>query len=187
MVSDRNQTIKIENDQEWDNISSKLVTPLLRNYASSLEDSPDLMADGVQRYQELISQIIWAVEIRCIYILLETSLLLSYILMPQVGHLEQALHIFGYLKANPKSKLGFNPAHPTINENRFQQCDWNEFYRNSEETSPGNIPVLRDKFMLTHFFVDANYAGDTETRQSHTGILFFCNRAPIIWFSNRQT
>ena len=37
--------------------------------------------------------------------------------------------------------------------------------------------------MLTHCFVDVNHAGDTETRQSHTGILFFCNSAPVIWFS----
>jgi hypothetical protein len=40
--------------------------------------------------------------------------------------------------------------------------------------------------MMTHCFVDANHAGDTETRQSQTGILLFCNKAPIIWFSKRQ-
>ena len=40
--------------------------------------------------------------------------------------------------------------------------------------------------MLTHCFVGANHAGDTETRKSHNGILFFCSSAPIIWFSKRQ-
>jgi hypothetical protein len=39
---------------------------------------------------------------------------------------------------------------------------------------------------LPHCFVDANHAGDTETRRSQTGILLFCNKAPIIWFSKRQ-
>ena len=34
--------------------------------------------------------------------------------------------------------------------------------------------------MSTHCFVDANHAGDKTTRRSMTGILIFCNRAPII-------
>ena len=40
--------------------------------------------------------------------------------------------------------------------------------------------------MSTHCFVDANHAGDKTTRRSMTGILIFCNRAPIIWHSKRQ-
>ncbi len=35
-------------------------------------------------------------------------------------------------------------------------------------------------------FVDADHAGNQVTRHSHTGIIIFCNRAPIIWFSKRQ-
>jgi hypothetical protein len=44
--------------------------------------------------------------------------------MPRVGHLEQALHMFGYLKSHQKRKLAFDPAHPATDENRFQKCDW---------------------------------------------------------------
>ena len=40
--------------------------------------------------------------------------------------------------------------------------------------------------MSTHFFVDANHAGNTVTRLSQTGIFLFCNRSPIIWNSKRQ-
>ena len=40
--------------------------------------------------------------------------------------------------------------------------------------------------MTTHCFVDANHAVDNVTRRSQTGILIFCNQAPIIWFSKRQ-
>jgi hypothetical protein len=35
-------------------------------------------------------------------------------------------------------------------------------------------------------FVDANHAGDRITRRSHTGIIIFINRAPIIWYSKQQ-
>ena len=41
----------------------KCVTPLSSNYAPWLDYSPELMADGVQQYQELIVQIRWYVEI----------------------------------------------------------------------------------------------------------------------------
>jgi hypothetical protein len=35
------------------------------------------------------------------------SLLSSYLAMPRAGHLEQAIHVFGYLKTHPKTKLAF--------------------------------------------------------------------------------
>ena len=60
----------------------KFVTPLLRNYAPWMEDSTELMADSMQRYQELIVKLIWAVGIGSLDILWETSLLLIY---PELG------------------------------------------------------------------------------------------------------
>jgi hypothetical protein len=32
--------------------------------------------------------------------------------MPMIGHLEELLHIFGYIKQRPKHKLAFDPDHP---------------------------------------------------------------------------
>jgi hypothetical protein len=106
--------------------------------------------------------------------------------MPRAGHLEQAFHIFGYLKTHPKRKIGLDPSHPEINENRFQKCDWEEFYSDAEEAIPENKPEPQGKSMPTHCFVDANHAGDTETKRSQTGILLFCNKAPNMRFSKRQ-
>jgi hypothetical protein len=114
------------------------------------------------------------------------SLLSSYLTMPRVGHLEQALHIFGYLKTHPKRKIGFDPLHPKIIKNRFKKCDQSEFYRDAEEAIPRNRPKPRGKGMSTHCFVDAKHAGDTETRRSQTSVLLFCNRAPVIWHSKLQ-
>ena len=105
--------------------------------------------------------------------MLQALLLSSYLTIPQDGQLKKAFNIIGYLKANPKSKLGFKPAHPDTNKNRFHQNDWAEFYRDAEEEIPVNMPVAGGNFMSTHFFVDASHAGDTETRWSQTGILFF--------------
>ena len=60
------------------------------------------MADSVQQYHEIIGQLRWAVDTVLLDIVLETLLLLSYLAIPRVGHLDQAFHIFGYLKVNPK-------------------------------------------------------------------------------------
>ena len=77
------------------------------------------------------------------------------------------------MKAHPKRKLVFDPAHPAINKNRFQKFDWTEFYRDAEEAIIGNMPVARGNFMSTYFFVDTKHYGVTETRRSETGILLF--------------
>lgn len=40
--------------------------------------------------------------------------------------------------------------------------------------------------MSTTCFVDADHAGCRLTRRSHSGILIFVNRAPILWYSKPQ-
>ena len=72
-----------------------------------------------------------------------------------------------------KRKLVFDPDHLAINENRLHQCDWEEFYSDTDESIPGNIPVARGNFISTHCFIDSNHAGETKTRKSQTGILLF--------------
>ena len=83
-------------------------------------------------------------------------------------------------------KLDFDPAHPQISENMFQEYDWKYFYRDDKEAIPDNMPAPRGNSMSMHCFLDADMDGNTVTRQSQTEILIFCNRAPIIWHSKRQ-
>ena len=106
--------------------------------------------EGVQFYQELIGILRWAVEIGRVNILLEVSLLSSHLALPRIGHLQAVYHIFGYLKQVPKRKLYFDPVLPLINEDRFHKFDWEEFYRNSKEAIPDDMPKPRGKIMTTH-------------------------------------
>ena len=48
------------------------------------------------------------------------------------------------------------------------------------------MPEPRGLPVSVNCFVDANHAGDSNTRRSHTGILIFINKAPIHWFSKQQ-
>jgi hypothetical protein len=119
-------------------------------------------------------------------ILLEVSLMSTYLAAPREGHLEQVFHIFGYLKKVPKKRIAFDPNYPEINESRFKVYDWNDVYRDAEEAIPPNAPDPLGKPVSIHCFVDANLAGNVVTRRSQTGILIFINRAPVVGYSKKQ-
>jgi len=44
-----------------------------------------------------------------------------------------------------------------------------------------------ESLWLSHVLMDANHAGDRVTHRSHTGVILFCYRAPILWYSKQQT
>jgi hypothetical protein len=48
------------------------------------------------------------------------------------------------------------------------------------------MPEPRGKEVDISCFVDADHAGNRVTRRSHTGIIIFCNLAPVVWYSKRQ-
>ena len=97
------------------------------------------------------------------------------------------LHIVGYLKQHPKRKIAFDPDDPAVSEGRFKKYDWHDFYRGAKEAIPPNAPKSRGREVSTHCFVDASLAGDLSNRRSQTGVLIFVNRAPILWYSKRQS
>ena len=128
----------------------------------------------------------WAIEVGRVDILLEVSLLSSYLALPRIGHLQQVYHIFGYLKLSPRRRLYFNPDYLKISESRFHLFEWEGFYQDSEEPVPYDMPTLLGRSIEIHVFIDASHASDKTTRRSQIGILIFINRAPIIFYSKRQ-
>ena len=64
--------------------------------------------------------------------------------------------------------------------------DWSDFYPDAKEEIPPNMPEPRGHSVQINCFVDADHAGDVVSRRSHTGIIIFVNRAPIIWYSKQQ-
>ena len=167
-------------------LPSKCLTPFTSNYHPAEDTTSELDAEGTKYYQELIGVLRWAVELGRVDILLEISLLSSHLALPRVGHLQQVYHIFGYLDKAPRRRLFFDPVSPAISEQRFQQFDWVDFYRDAEEDIPLNMPEPRGREVGIHCFLDASHAADKATRRSQSGILIFINRAPITFFSKKQ-
>ena len=161
-------------------------TPLASGYRPELDLSPELGSKQLNYYQGLIGILRWICELGRIDILMPVSMMSRYLVSARQGHLEQVFHIFAYLKHHPRSTMVFDDTIPTFRSERFVKCDWSEFYPDASEAIPSNMPESRGKEVVMTCFVDADHAGCRETRRSHSGIIIFVNRAPILWFSKRQ-
>ena len=80
------------------------------------------------------------VELGRIDIHLKVSAMSSYLANPRVRHLEQVLHIFGYLKKNPKRSIAMDPREPAINQDRFIEHDRYDFYKGTTEPILDDLP-----------------------------------------------
>jgi hypothetical protein len=167
-------------------LPTKASTPLSAGYRPELDQSNELDPRRASYFQGVIGVLRWACELGRIDILVSVSMLSRYLAAPREGHLQQVFHIFGYLKSHDKSTLVFDDTEPDFASSHFKKCDWGEFYPNAQEAIPLNAPEPRGKEVTTSCFVDADHAGCRVTRRSHTGIIIFVNRAPIIWYSKRQ-
>jgi hypothetical protein len=168
------------------------LTPLKSGYRPELDFSPVLNDTDANYFQNLIGVLRWAVELGRLDIYLEVALLSAYNAQPREGHLEAVFHMFAYLKKHPRSQIVFDDTYPDFGEKRkdienADDLDWTPFYGDVKEQLPPNAPAARGRELTMTCYVDADHAGNTVTRRSHTGVLIFLNRAPITWYSKRQT
>jgi len=125
--------------------------------------------------------------------LFEVACMSRFTSNPRAEHMQQVLNIFNYLKIHATSWIHFD--HNKINIQWDNSLGMNpikraeilkEQYPDAEESIPTNAPIPRGKSVQINCFVDADHAGDKITRRSQTGILIFCNMAPIVWYSKKQ-
>jgi hypothetical protein len=116
-------------------------------------------------------------------ILMPISLMSCYLASAREGHLDQLFHVFTYLKNHDRSTMVFDDLYPTFGDAKFSECNWTELYPDVCEPMLENMPVPRGKHAVMSCFVNADHAGCKEMRRSHSGIIIYVNRAPILWFS----
>ena len=163
------------------------------SYRPELDLSPFCNEAQTQLYQNFIGMLRWAVELGRIDILLETAQMSCYMANPRIGQLHQLFHIFHYLKHHISSWIPMDPEKLDINwsgeDNESPQERrkiMKTLYRDAKEEIPMNAPTPRGRSVQTNAHIDADHAGNKVTRKSQTGILIFCNMAPVIWYSKRQ-
>ena len=164
---------------------------------SSLSYRPELDSSALcddqqaQYFQNLIGVLRWIIELGRIDIAFEVSILSRYLANPLTGHLQQAIHIFKYLDIHRDNVIALDPAYlesPNPNEYNIEQRleDMKALYSDADEPLPSNAPEPRGKPVQINCFVDADHAGDLKTRRSQTGIIIYCNLAPIGTQNARQ-
>ena len=92
-----------EDDRELKSGKCRHKGPLPHGYKPELDVTKELDADKVQRFQELIGILRWAIELGRVDILTEVALLSQYQANPQEGH-----------------RSVFDPNVPECNEDAFQ-------------------------------------------------------------------
>ena len=169
-------------------LPTKAITPMSAGYKPELDVTEELDANETQYFQELIGILRWAIELGRVDILTEVSMLSSHQACPRVGHMEQLLHIFAFIKRKPKLSLYFDHAYPKIDESSFNHNiePFKEHYRDAEDEEPFNQPQPRGRSVIMTAYVDASHAASKVTRRSHSGFVIFLNKAPISWYSKRQ-
>jgi hypothetical protein len=160
-------------------LPTKCYTPLHEGYCPEDDVSPVLNQDDTTYYQELVGVLRWAIELGRIDILCKVSMLSSHLALPREGHLQQAFHIFGYLKQYPKKSIYFNPGCILVSPERFQKFDSAPFYCDAHKELPPDAPDPRGHAVQISCFVDADHAANRQTSKSQTGNLCFLNKAPI--------
>jgi len=178
--------VEAELEKHGRRLCGRFSTPMTANYRPELDYSAHLTDGGINYYMELIGILRWIVELGRLDIMIDVSLLSSYSMQPRQGHLDQLFHIFGYLKRNKRATIVFDESYVEWDEGSFEEHDWTDFYKGVQEKVPPNAPSPRGLPVQINCFVDADHAGNRVTRRSHTGILIFLNRAPIIWYSKAQ-
>ena len=165
----------------------KIETPISAGYKPELDSTGELDPVRLNYFQGLIGVLRWICELGRLDIVLPVALLSRYLASPRWGHLEQALHIFAYLKKYNRSKMVFDETMPDFEDtSNFVIGDWSEVYPGAKETIPLDQPQARGNPVVMSCFEDADHAGDVVNRRSQTGLIVFVNRAPIYWYSKKQ-
>ena len=103
----------------------------------------------------------------------------SYLALPRVGHLNQAYHIFGYLRKHHNTKLVFDPSDHMVDESAFDKRDWassefGNFLEQRKELLP-NTHQPRGAGFVTRAKVDADHAVGAIIRRSRTEFIACAN------------
>jgi hypothetical protein len=126
------------------------------------------------------------VELGRVDMYINVALLSAFMAAPRQGHLEAIYYIYGYLKSHNRSDVVFDSSYVNWKSEDFPTYDWVDFYPDTGEDIPSNMPKARRTPVQMNIFVDANHAGNLINRRSQTGISMYLNRAPIVWYSKTQ-
>ena len=181
----------IKNVELWlakkgDILKTKAACVFPSGWKPECDTTPLLGDDDASYFQQQIGVLRWMVELGRIDICTEVSMLAAFSAAPRQGHLAAVLHLYAYLKKHERSRLVLDPRRFDHDPPK-EDLGWKDFYGDVKELIPPDAPPVRGVAVQMTCFVDSDHAGDEVSRRSRTGVLIYCNRAPILWYSKKQT
>jgi len=137
----------------------------------------------------LIGMAQWACTIGCLDIAFAVSSLSQFSANPHEGHLNLAMHLFGYLKKHPNHCIVLNSAPLECDDAVLTSSfdpNFLEDYPDAKEEIDPSLPTPYGSELQTSIFFDADHAHDHVTCHSITGLILFVGSTPVHWISKRQ-
>ena len=143
------------------------------------------------KFQMLIGMLNWVVTIGRLDMAYATASLSCFLACPREGHLQRALHVFGYLKQHKNRRIAMYSKQPN-----FKKCE-GKFEKDSQAALKDNYPNVAEEIdkqcpapcyaeLPITAFVDLDHGHDHMTRCSITGLVILVGRTPIVFSSKRQ-
>jgi hypothetical protein len=98
--------------------------PFTGGYMPELDESPELDPIIANLYQSQIGIPHWCMELGCIDIITEVSMLSTHFCLPCEGHLETVCHVLTYLALHHNARVVFDPTYPSVDMGTFIKTDW---------------------------------------------------------------
>jgi hypothetical protein len=197
--------VQIELDKTGKVLPTRVMTPMTAGYRPEIDGTPELDSMKASHYREVIGILRWIVKLGRIDILVDVEMLSRHAAAPREGHLDQAFHVFAYLKhalyldekeadasfklldlvetvGIPSDLVSDNAKEESMIEpyshwqNRAE-AGIKHVKRGIDRTLQPTLPEPRGIPVTVHAFVDASHAG----RKSQTGVLITEDEVPILW------
>ena len=165
----------------------KYSSPLEKGDHPEIDDSVELELEDIKKYQSMIGNLQWVVQIGRFDVTTAVMTLASFRANPRQGHLDRCKRIYGYLYKMRNAMIRIRTEEPDYSGLPDKVYDWEQsVYTGAEELMPHDAPTPLGKPVVMTTFVDANLYHDLVNGRSVTGVIHMFNKTIIDWFSKKQ-
>jgi len=163
-------------------------SPLIPNDSPELDETELLEEDDIKKYQTMIGQAQWVIQIGRFDIAVHVMTMSSFRAAPRKGHLDRMRRIYGYCWKMRDAAIRIRTGIPDFSDIDRAHVDWSHTpYAGAKEETPEGLPPTRGKPVVLYTYADANLGHNKLTGKAVTAILHFVNQTPFDWFGKTQS
>jgi hypothetical protein len=138
----------------------KASDPFAGGYKPDIDESPELDPTKENFYQSHIGILRCCVDLGCIDIITEVSILSTYLCLPHEGHLEAVFQVFAYFALHHNAMAVFEPNYLSVDMGTFIKTDWKSMSVDVKDMIPSDATVPHGKEVDLSLFLDSDHTGE---------------------------